>query len=276
MKKLNILIPTDFSDVSFLGIQMSQMISTRLSLNVHLLNVIEVNDTDSDFLEGFQQDNLRKQESLALEKFEALKELDISFESHVRVGKLTDQISSAGKELGIDLVIMGTKGSHGFMELISGSEAQHLTRVLEIPVLSIRPGSQIAAPREILFVADFEMLSEELRIGTVKTIAEAFGSTIHLLRILTKEDGNSPVQVESQMKAFAEKHQLEKYETHLFHDHKVADGVRNFNREADMDLVCIGTHGRKGISQLLFGSIAERLVNHCIKPLLTFQLKPHA
>jgi nucleotide-binding universal stress UspA family protein len=39
-----------------------------------------------------------------------------------------------------------------------------------------------------------------------------------------------------------------------------------------MDLVCVGTHAHKGISQLFYGSIAETLVNRCIRPLLTYHI----
>src|SRR6476661_4173726 len=103
MKKLNILIPTDFSDVSTLGLQMSLLISRSLPVNLHLLHVIEVNDTDPDFLEGHQEDNLKELRSTALQKFENLRFGGVACDSHIRVGKLTDQITSAVAELGIEL-----------------------------------------------------------------------------------------------------------------------------------------------------------------------------
>lgn len=273
MESLNILIPTDFSEVSYLAIEMAEVLERKIPIQIHILHVLQVNDSDSDYLEGCSDAELEKKKSNAIGKMEALKSRGATFEAHIRVGKLTDQINQAAAELGADLVLMGTKGSDGFMEMISGSEAQHVARYSQVPVLTIRPGTPMLDLKNILLVADFELFGKGVQIGTIKKIASAFDSTIHLLQILTVEDEKHSEQIKAQMKFFAEEHQLEKYETHLYRDHKVADGVRNFNREAEMDLVCIRTNGRKGINHLLFGSIAERLVNHCIKPLLTFQLK---
>lgn len=273
MENLNILIPTDFSEVSYLAIEMAQVLERKIPIQIHMLHVLQVNDSDSDYLEGHSDAELEKKKSNALGQMEALKSRGAKFEAHVRVGKLTDQTNQAASELRADMVLMGTKGSDGFMEMISGSEAQHVARYLQVPVLTIRPGTPMLDLKNILLVADFELFEKGAQIETIKKLASAFDSTIHLLQILTVEDEKHAEQIKAQMKFFAEEHQLEKYETHLYRDHKVANGVRNFNREAEMDLVCIRTNGRKGINQLLFGSIAERLVNHCIKPLLTFQLK---
>ncbi|RKD15181.1 hypothetical protein BCY91_06595 [Pelobium manganitolerans] len=273
METLNILIPTDFSEVSSLAIEMAQVLERKIPIQIHMLHVMQVNDSDSDYLEGRSDAVLESKKLEALNKFEALKSRGAKFEAHIRVGKLTDQINLATAELGADLVLMGTKGSDGFMEMISGSEAQHVARYLQVPVLTIRPGTPMLDLKNILLVADFEQFGKGIQIETIKKLAKAFDSTIHLLQILTEGEEKYADEIEAQMKFFAEEHQLEKYETHLYRDRKVTDGVRNFNREAEMDLVCIRTNARKGINHLLFGSIAERLVNHCIKPLLTFQIK---
>ncbi len=277
MESLTILIPTDFSNLTFLALDMSSILSRKLNIEIHLLHVLQVNDADSDFQEGLLNSDLEKGKQAAMDKMEVLKAQGFIFEPHLRTGKLTEQINNTAFELKADLVVMGTNGSEGFLEFISGSEAQHVVRHLQIPVLTIRPGTPMLELKNILLVADFELFGKGVQIGSIKKLARAFDSTIHLLQILTVEDEKHSDQIKAQMKFFAEEHQLEKYETHLYRDHKVANGVRNFNREAEMDLVCIRTNGRKGINHLLFGSIAERLVNHCIKPLLTFQLqKQHA
>lgn len=37
------------------------------------------------------------------------------------------------------------------------------------------------------------------------------------------------------------------------------------------DMVVIGSHGRTGLSHFLFGSVAERVVRHCSKPVLVIR-----
>jgi nucleotide-binding universal stress UspA family protein len=38
-------------------------------------------------------------------------------------------------------------------------------------------------------------------------------------------------------------------------------------REWEADLIVLGTHGRTGLSHLLMGSIAEKVIRHSVKPL---------
>jgi len=38
------------------------------------------------------------------------------------------------------------------------------------------------------------------------------------------------------------------------------------------DLIGIGTHGRKGISHFISGSLAENIVNHIKNPIVTFKI----
>jgi nucleotide-binding universal stress UspA family protein len=43
-----------------------------------------------------------------------------------------------------------------------------------------------------------------------------------------------------------------------------------------MDLIIMGTHGRKGIDRILFGSVAERVVKSAHVPVLTVRPEsPH-
>lgn len=271
MNTLIILIPTDFSLVSLQGLQMAKMLAMKMPVQLHLLHVVEAND--QDISEGINLEELIVKESQALMNFNSLKESGENFQFQIKRGLLIDEINLAAAELSADLIIMGTNGADGFMEKISGSEAQHVARYLTIPVLTLRPHTPITELKNILLVADFEHFGNGIQMSMLKMIAEAFGSTIHLLQILKENDEKYADQIEAQMNFFAREHVLNKFEIHLYRDHHVVEGVRNFNKEAEMDLVCVRTHGRKGINHILFGSIAERLVNRCMKPLLTFKLK---
>lgn len=276
MKTLNILIPIDFSPVSEQALFMCDLLSKHFILNIHLLHVIEANESiisgDPNSAEAVNISGFEKKHKDAQVLFSALQNGGRVFESHIKIGLLSDQIHLASEEFKADLVIMGTKGATGFIEKISGSEAQHVVRHLQMPVLTLKVGAPIHGLKNLLFVTDFEYFGSGKQISLLKNIATAFDSTIHLLHILKEGDRDKVDLIEAQMEFFAEEHGFERYEMHLYEDRKVADGVYNFNKAAEMDLVCIRTHGRTGLSHLFFGSIAERLVNHCQKPLLTFRL----
>jgi universal stress protein A len=48
-----------------------------------------------------------------------------------------------------------------------------------------------------------------------------------------------------------------------------AELVLNAARDLDADLIVIGTHGRKGLSHLVLGSVVERVVRESPTPVLT-------
>jgi nucleotide-binding universal stress UspA family protein len=52
-----------------------------------------------------------------------------------------------------------------------------------------------------------------------------------------------------------------------------AEGICEAAAEAGADLIVISTHGRTGLSHVLIGSVAERVVRHAPCPVLTLRSK---
>ncbi len=171
-QKLNILIPTDFSPLSELAFEMAEMLSQKMDVHIHLLHVIETNDAilvdHPELSEAVDLTKFHQDENQTNAYFQQLKATGNNYETHVRIGLLTNQIREATRDLGIDLVIMSTHGADGFMEHISGSEAQHVARYLQVPVITLRPNTSIFDLKNILFVADFEMFGKGIQINLIK------------------------------------------------------------------------------------------------------------
>ena len=71
------------------------------------------------------------------------------------------------------------------------------------------------------------------------------------------------------MKDFATLNNIDNYECHVINDKDVENGVIHFNQMINMDIICIGTHGKGGI---FHQSATEKLINHLFKPIISFQL----
>jgi len=54
-----------------------------------------------------------------------------------------------------------------------------------------------------------------------------------------------------------------------------AEAIVDYARQAEIDLIIMGTHGRTGMSQLLVGSVAERVVRTAPCPVLTVKHPEH-
>lgn len=276
--KLDIMVPVDFTPVSFRAIEFLAFLMDKTPINTYLVHVIEVNSAEwagsVDASETLNKGELKQKQQLAEQKFTELKKhVDFSFTSEVLFGGLTTTLAHYANTKSIDLVIMGTEGADGWLEKVSGSEAQHVVRYTNIPVITIHKNAAITPIQNLLWVADFEAEKQpEQSVAIIKMLQQLFHAKLHLLQIVDKEDEAKAQQLKHNMQVFTEQLNLQNYELHLHHNYKVPAGVRSFNEVSEMDLVLIGTHGRKGISHLFYGSVAETLVNHCIRPLMTYHL----
>lgn len=61
--------------------------------------------------------------------------------------------------------------------------------------------------------------------------------------------------------------------THLVHG-TPADAVCRLAARRRADLIVLGTHGRTGLAHVVLGSVAERIVRHAGRPVLTVPIKP--
>ncbi|WP_114783327.1 universal stress protein [Botryobacter ruber] len=278
-KKLNVMVPVDFTPVSFKALEFLSFLMEKTPIETHLVHVVQVNAADwagsTEASETIDRAEIKEIEQKAEQQFRELKQhVDFKFQAAIVYGGLTTALASYAAKHQPDLMIMGTAGAQGWQEKVSGSEAQQVVRHTEVPVITIHQHASITPIHHILWVADFEAKKQpERAVATVKTLQQLFGAQLHLLRIIRKQDEPRAGELKQHMQQFAESLQLQHYELHLRRDYIVPEGVRNFNRETEMDLVVIGTHARKGFSQLFYGSIAETLVNRCIRPLLTYHLK---
>lgn len=51
----------------------------------------------------------------------------------------------------------------------------------------------------------------------------------------------------------------------------VADSIHEYVDERDIDLVVMGTHGRRGIDRLMLGNVANKLIRHAPCPVMTIR-----
>jgi nucleotide-binding universal stress UspA family protein len=53
---------------------------------------------------------------------------------------------------------------------------------------------------------------------------------------------------------------------------KPADEINRIAEEESADMIILSTHGHSAIGQLLFGSVADRVVRHASRPVLTIRV----
>ena len=276
MESLKILIPTDFSVQAEFAYLMVKKLEEKTSIDIHFLHVLNVPDTVSMDSRGDIQtcgeidvNFVVKQKEIAERKLENLKVL---YGNHINVhlvlGKTTDAILDFSDSHGFDLIVMGTKGASGIKEILSGSEAQIIARRSKIPLLSLMCDRSDLQIQNVLLVHNFSNPKKE-GMGLMHKLIKAFNTKVHFLQITSGKVESELGKVESDMKHFAELNGLINYECHLINDKDVENGVVHYNQINNMDIICIGTHGK---GSLFHQSATEKLINHLFKPIISFHL----
>lgn len=276
MDSLKILIPTDFSVQAEFAYLIVKKLEEKTSIEIHFLHVMNVPDTVSIDTNGNIQtcgeidiNYVLSQKEIAERKLADLKTLyGNHINTHLKLGKLTDTILDFSETNQFDLIVMGTKGAWGLKEKLSGTETQMIARKSKVPLLSLMCDRSDLQIRNILLVHNFNNpLKEELSL--MHKLTKAFDTKIHLLQITSGKTEAENTGIETNMKNFAELNNLINFECHIINDKDVENGVIHFNQQINMDIICIGTHGKGGI---FHHSSTEKLINHLFKPIISFHL----
>jgi nucleotide-binding universal stress UspA family protein len=185
-----------------------------------------------------------------------------------RHGVPHEEIVRCAREQAADLIVMGTHGRRGVAHVLLGSVAEKVVRLAPCPVLTIRQ-RRPDLTANVLVATDFGMAAEgALEYG--RTLARLFGAKLHLLHVVDNyflrpiaSDTHARVtsardQLAAQLTA-DDRRALQAIESIETSDHP-ADAIVDYARNADIDLIVMGTHGRPAFDRLLLGSVAERVV----------------
>lgn len=277
METLKILIPTDFSVQAEFAYLMVKKLEEKINTEIHFLHVLSVPETVTMDTAGnistcgeIDVTYVEKQKEIAERKLDNLKTLyGSAIHTHLVLGKTTDSIVAYAASANIDLVVMGTKGAWGLKEKLSGTATQMVARKSSVPVLSLMCDRSDLTINHLLLVHDFSKPTAE-NLTLMHKILKAFNPTLHLLQIISGEVAAVKAEIELNMQQFANLNSIEKFECNIINDKDVENGVIHFNQMNNMDMICIGTHGKGGV---LHQSSTEKLINHLFKPIISFHLK---
>ncbi len=216
----------------------------------------------------------------------------------VLTGDIADEILRYMPNEDIDLMILGTHGRKGLEKVFFGSVAERLLKTSPVPVLLVNPyrmesarGAELPEEpfRKILFPVDLSAISPAI-VPFAQAMATAFGAEMELLRVMrTVTYFNTLYVPDHSIFTFEEelrigaKRKLEEFKQAYFEAFPntrtsvligdISERILDYARSKNMDLIVMGTHGRKGLDKIMFGSIAERVAKAAPVPVLL--VNPH-
>lgn len=291
-----ILVPLDGSTFAEAALPLALELSRRTGADVHLTTVLE--SVTSFAYEGW--------EGAAREwSHSYLKQANARIEGQAG-GKLTTSVVSGhtvealqaeAEKHGADVVVMATHGRGAISRLWLGSVADGFLRQADRPIILVRPEENAEPPASfdhrfetLLIPLDGSELSECAMHHAI-AFGELFDSAYHLTRIVSYPlDVASPylphtAQMNQQIMDDARTGSAEYLEAHAENmrrrglrvttsvaiDAQPGHGILSEAEAVGSDMVAMATHGRKGLSRVILGSAADKVLRGIHSPLLLYR-----
>jgi nucleotide-binding universal stress UspA family protein len=304
MSVAEILVPVDFSPASEeaarLGFELARRDGARLDL-VHVNELPEMAVLGSEQVVPpprlWEQLQARYDDRVE-RKFAALRaELDPRGDSGVRIrafrrhGYIVDSILGQAADMRADLIVIGSHGAGGAIRFLFGSVAAKVSRTAPCPVLVARPRSDDEGPsqglfRRVLVAIDYSPFAAPAAEAAVR-VAEP-GGAIGFVHVW-QEPGHFTAdrEIAGTQPEFAaaveqtradEATRLATFVASLelpLVDHvsfleigSPAQCILSRAEAFKADLLVLGAHGRRGITEKILGTIADRVLRHAETPVL--------
>lgn len=203
------------------------------------------------------------------------------------LGIAPDTIARRSEEF--DLVVMGTHGRSGFQHFVTGSVAARVLRSATCPVVTVREeASKLEKKFDRILVAVDPGEWSKAALKAALEVGELMRADVEALYVwepmpwlranltFSNEVSMSPAEFDEYSQNEARRSLAEFVTAVAGPGPKTellvgapAETIVERARAGAFDLVVVGTHGRTGLSRMLLGSVAEKVVRSCPVPVMT-------
>ena len=253
------------------------------------LHVVHVWHDVPGFAHAFVKRELRRQGQEILDQ--QVKKIEESggtvARAHLRGGRTSDEVVELSEELGVGLLVVGSRGLGTVRRILMGSHSEEIVHNARVPILVVRRGESAWPPSRVIIGEDF---SDDARgAGELATgIGALYGSQVLLMYV----DPDLPeVPPEEAREAAAEElgggREQERLEDRANElggimggrpEIRVSGGspaaviLHAAQGETPLPLIAVGSRGIAGIRRTRLGSVSTKLVTAAPGPVLIY---PH-
>jgi nucleotide-binding universal stress UspA family protein len=285
-----IVVPTDFSEAAALAMEQAEALARQHGARITLIHAANVTGATPDvfewqagkldaYREAVRRDLQQRRgrlDSLVSE----LRGRGLNADSEVVDGPADEAIVEVARSFGADLIVLGTHTGAGPFHL--GSVTTRVVRAAEQPVLVARqPVMHAQGFRRILHATDFEApAGRALELAARLAAPEAAIELLHCWHVGAFEvrmEAYSQLREHLMEQATLRAGELIEKVTRrgLTLTFRAVDApspaqriLEALDADPDIDLVAVGSHGRRGWQRLVAGSVAEAVVRYAARPVL--------
>jgi nucleotide-binding universal stress UspA family protein len=274
---VNILIPTDLSELSKVAVQYAIKIANKLDGNLTLLHVVSIIQPTRATMRlqlKSLEDELVEIAKEDLEEFvrEISKRVKTNEPIKVKVVKGTsfnDTVVREAKKLRTGLIVMGTRGASGLKKYVLGSNTASVIEVSHVPVLAVPELGEFKSFKNVVYATDLRHTQKELKV--LIPYLEKFNSTVHLLHVTPSLKEVSVL--EKKIEAIVEKANIQNVICKVIVNKNIEEAIDYYVAESKADLLTMFTHDVNFYERLFNRSVTRKMAFHSQIPLLAFRQK---
>ncbi len=270
----NILLPTDFSDNSYLAMDYAMRLFTGQSMNFTVLNIQKSSEYIMDDLmaaspgssvhEAISADN-KAELDMVVERYRAeYSSEEYKIEGVFDFDVFIDGIAQTVDSREIELIVMGTNGASGAREAIFGSNTLQVIRNIQCPVLAIPKVYKYRQPQQVMLTVVDEQLPSNTAINSLKKIMKLHNPELHVLHVSSAESSIS----ENTNEKLSEIFDGFDITYHYLSGIPVPMAIQSFIQLKQVDLHCLLIEQRSFLDRFIHGSDTSRISYGTQVPLL--------
>lgn len=272
-----ILVPTDFSEPAAHALRFAARLAERFGARVRLMYAdyfvppvdfsasaaVEYALTSDEAADEAKKHLVRLAEEYLPKKVE--------YETRVVIDSPVPAIVDEARYCKADLIVMGTHGRTGFRRLIVGSVAESVMRIVNIPLIAISPLTDerriSAGLSRVVCAADYSPESREA-LRVCATLADSPLSKIVVVRCLDVDTPQEAADEIVRLQQWTPAEILDRCQYKLLPADHPAEQVVELGKLVHADLIATGCVSNRSTTEVMRGTIAERIVERSDCPVL--------
>ncbi len=291
MKIERILLATDCSDCARKAEDYGFALAASWRAHLTVMTVLEFPpglNPDYPVNQQYLTDRMREASEQLAEYKRRIGRTGLDVSTRIATGLPSQEITAAAQGERSDLIVLGTRGKSGLAHVLLGSTAERVIRTGPCPVLAVHSqeasssGKRAVRIERILVPVDFSDCSlDALEYAAI--VAGQEKASIHLLHVLepvsygldftlvhAEERAQQHERLTKRLQDLSEALSVSGISaTARLRGGVPVDSILDELKRSQADMIVMGTHGRRGLSHMMAGSVAESILRLTQCPVLT-------
>jgi nucleotide-binding universal stress UspA family protein len=285
-----ILLATDGSEDAAQATEAAADLASKSGSELHVMHVWH--DVPGPYRHGFVKRELRRQGQEILD--EQVQKIEsagtVVTQAHLRGGRTSDEVIGLSEELGVGLLVVGSRGLGTVRRIFMGSHSEEIVHHSHVPVLVVRRGYAAWPPDRVVVGEDFS--DDARKAGELAaSIAGLYEAEVILIYshpdlpevppgeardAAVQEMGDIRSQDEERLESRADELAEiagSRPQTRVSDDYPATVILAATHEGSKPPLVAVGSRGLAGITRTRLGSVSTKVVTAAQGPALVV---PHA